>query len=210
MEALETVQPPKGAGPTPDARDRAIGLANDAPQSARDVARGHETDAAGERSAVAALLGQQRAPRYKVKVDFATDDGDVVLWFFVHSLDSKRIDAIESAHTDKTKVSATGMPEQDDLALNAEIVADATISISDGEPGTAAYEAEPKVTPTDEQFRSGPNGMLPSGAAALQARFHWQEGLLTGVATQVRRISGWAPDRVGQAERVLVDVAGGS
>lgn len=210
MEAVPTErnpeQPGVGEPPTKDPRDRANGLDAAAPQSVVDVARGHKVDGAGERSAVRHLLGQQRAPKYKVRVDFATDDGDVRLWFYVKSLGSKRIDQIENAHTDKTKVTATGEPESDQLAINAEIVADATMTISDDEPGTPAYETGAKTKPDDREFLSG----MVTAAAALQARFHWQEGLLTGVAREVRRISGWAPDRVGQAERVLVDVAGGS
>lgn len=206
MDAVPTkespLQPEPGAPPTPDPRDLARDLPPDAPAAVRDLARGHKVDPSGERSAVKYLLGQQKAPRYKVPVEFATDDGDVRLWFFIKSLDSKRIDQIEKAHSDQAKV----MGDVDELAVNAELVADATISISDGEPGTPAYESGAVTNPMDDTFRNG----LPSGADALQARFHWQEGLLAGLSTQVRRISGWAPDRVGQAERVLVDVAGGS
>ena len=206
MEAVPTAaqpqQPAPGEPTTKDPRDRAGGLPPDAPQSVVDAARGHKVDSAGERSGVAFLLGQQRAPRYKVPVEFATDEGDVKLWFLIHSLDSNRIEKIEKAHTDSTKI----MGESDDLMIAAEVVADACISISDGEPGKPEYDTLPKVHPADETFRNG----MTSGADALRARFHWQEGLLSGVASNVRRISGWAPDRVGQAERVLVDVAGGS
>lgn len=206
MESVPTKdrpeQPPLGAGPTPDLRDGAAGLPPDAPQSVRDAARGHTVDSAGERSAVKYLLGKQAAPRYAVPVEFATNDGDVRMWFYVHSLDSKRIDKIEKTHTDDTTV----MGESDNLAIAAQVCADALVTISDGKPGTPEYDAGSKTHPNDEDFREG----LASGADALRTRFHWQEGLLTGVAQQVRRISGWAPDRVGQAERVLVDVAGGS
>lgn len=199
-------QPPEGAPPTSDRRDRAAGIDPEAPQAVLDAARGHELKASGERSAVGYLLGKAKAPKYKVRVDFATDDGDVVLWFYIHSLDSARIDAIENTHTDRTKVTADGMPDVDQLRINAEIVTDACITISDGEPGTAAYETGGQTKPTDPDFLAG----NVSGAEALQQRFHWQAGLLAGVAREVRRISGWAPDRVGQAARVLVDVAGGS
>jgi hypothetical protein len=200
------LQPEKGAPPTEDPRDGANGLSPDAPQGARDVARGHKPDGAAELSAVGFMLGQQRAPRYKVRVTFATDGGDKTLWFYVRSMDSKRIDAVENAHVDRAKVTATGAPETDQLGMNAAIVADALITISDGEPGTPAYEELAKIKPDDSEFLKG----MASAADALQTRFHWQEGLLAGVAMEVRRISGWAPDRVGQAERVLVDVAGGS
>lgn len=199
-------QPEPGAPPTSDPRDRAAGVDPAAPAAVLDVARGHETTPAGERSAVGFLLGQQKAPRYKIRVDFATDDGDVKLWFFVHSLDSKLLTRLERNGTDETKVTATGMPEVDNEAISAAVVAEATISISDGEPGTSGYDVGAKVKPTDAAFMAG----NVSAALALQQRFHWQEGLLSGIASQVRRISGWAPDRVGQAERVLVDTAGGS
>jgi hypothetical protein len=200
---LETQQPGPGVPPTPDPRDRATGLPPDAPQSVVDVARGHGAPkGGGERSAVRFLLGQQRAPRYKVRVEFATDEGDLALWFTIKALDGKKIDTIEKAHTDRNTV----MGEADDLLISAELVAEATVEISDFEPGTPEYETGMRTKPTDPEFLVG----AVAAADALKARFHFQSGLLAGVANQIRRISGWAPDRVGQAQRVLVDVVGGS
>lgn len=201
-EASRLRQPEAGAPRSPDPRDAARDLPSDAPQGAVDVARGHKADGKSERSVVAFLLGQQRAPRYGVRVEFATDEGDMPLWFLISSLDSKRIDDIEKAHTDRNSV----MGEVDDLTINAEIVADATVAIGSVDPKSSEWADCEKTIPTSEDFLHG----NASAAEALKQRFHWQGGLLTGVATQVRRISGWAPDRVGQAERVLVDVAGGS
>jgi hypothetical protein len=200
--ATELQQPKPGEGPTPDPRDRAHGLSPDAPQAARDVARGHEVNARAELSAVRHLLGQQRAPRYAIPVQFATDDGDATLWFTIKALDSNRIDKIEKAHTDTNSV----MGEADTLAIAAELVADATIMLSDAKPGTPEYVDCGKTDPSSAEFLAE----RPAIAEAFRERFHWQEGLLSGVSSQIRRISGWAPDRVGQAERVLVDVAGGS
>jgi hypothetical protein len=193
--------------------DPASALPPDAPQAMVDEARGvkppsKRAERAQRKGAVAYLLGQQRAPRYKVKVEFATDDGDIPLWFYIHSIDSKRIDKIEKAHTDRDSL----MGEMDDLAVNAELVADALICFSDDEPGTPEFEEaweakDGRVTEVNSpEFLAG----NASSAEALMQRFHWQGGLLTGVAQQVRRISGWAPDRVGQAQRVLVDAAGNS
>lgn len=197
----EKVQPPPGHPQTEKPEDRARGLPSDAPQVVVDQARGHETPE-GRVSAVKHLLGQQRAPRYKVRVLFATDEGDAVMWFYIRALDTARIRAIEDAHTDKQSV----LGDMDELSVNAELIVDSTMTISDGEPGTPEYDELPQVKPNDEQFMRG----VVSSADALRARFHWQEGLLAGLASNVRRISGWAPDRVGQAERVLVDVSGGS
>lgn len=200
-EATKLQQPGPGEPPTPDPRDAARGLPEDAPQAVVDQARGHDSPE-GRRSAVKLLLGQQRAPRYKVRVEFATDEGDVGMWFLVHSLDGKRIDAIERAHTDRNSV----MGEMDELSVNAELVADATLTISDGEPGTPEYEQGETTKVNSPEFLHGE----ASSAEALKARFHWQSGLLAGLATQIRRISGWAPDRVGGAQRVLVELAGNS
>lgn len=203
---MGAVQWKAGEPRTDRPEDPASALPPDAPQSAVDAARdlkprGRAAQAKGRKGAVAFLLGQQRPPRYKVKVEFATDEGDMPLWFLIHSLDAKRIDAVEKAHTDRD----SPFGEMDELAVNAELIADALISFSDGEPDTPEFD-EGDVTKLDEEFR----GELASNADALRARFHWQEGLLTGVAQQVRRISGWAPDRVGQAQRVLVEIAGNS
>lgn len=182
-------------------REPSEDLPPDAPDGLRAAANGEDAakkvSGAEEHSAVAFLLGQQRAPKYKVPVQFDTDVGTLTLQWTIRALDGKTIDRIERANTDDSK-GPLDPDAVDDLRANAELVAEATVQIED------ATGAVTKVN--DPDFLNG----LVSGADALMARFHWQSGLLTGMASQVRRASGWAPDRIGEATRVMVDAAGNS
>jgi hypothetical protein len=75
-----------------------------------------------------------------------------------------------------------------------------------------------KVDPRSEEFRTMQVRRVDTGEEttithaspeeALEAQFRTQLGLLAGVAREVRRVSGFDPAKVGQAQRRLVEAAG--
>lgn len=179
-------------------------LPQDAPEAVRELADG--TDAKkmkrdAEHDVIAFFLGQQAAPRYKMRVEFDTPVGMLPMEWVVRALDGKTIDEIEKRHTPDNQ---GPFGEMDDLAANAELVAEATVLIRDPKSGT-------EITIDDPRIRQTADGReVVSINDAIKARFHWQSGLLAGMAGNVRRASGWAPDRVGEATRVMSDAAGNS
>lgn len=171
------------------------GLPPDAPASVRDAAAGTELGAAENRSATAWLMQPQRAARFRVKTQFETEDGTKALTFRIKQIDSKVIDAIEKRNINET----TGRLNR--VVANAEIVAESCFELVDDGGGA--------IDPSADEFRATPDGKkLPSKAVAFEQRFFYQEGILAQVADEIRRICGWSPDRVGTAQRELVEAAG--
>lgn len=164
-------------------------LPEGAPEAVEEAARGRVPDMNAERDVLDWLLAPQAPIVYEVPVEFDTEKGSMKLLFIIQSLDSMVIDRIERDNMDMT----TGRSA--DLTINAEVVAAALIKFRSPTSGR-------EIEISDAAFMSG----VPSPAVALEQRFHWQAGLLAGVASEVRRASGWAPDRVGTARRTLVDV----
>lgn len=177
-------KPPEGDEHAPEA----VTEAAQSPDAAKRLTENEEQEA------LDFLLGASGPLPFKLPVTIYTDRGDRKIGWTIRQLDGKRILALEDEHTDDQ----TG--KVDDLALNAAIVAEATIF-----PDVAS-----------EKFRTPPpvdgRTFAPDAAPtdALLRIFRFQSGLLTGIAAQVRSISGWSVDRVGSAQRVLVDAAGNS
>lgn len=159
---------------------------------AKDLTHGDEIDALDY------LLRPAQAHRYRVVFNYATEDGDVEMVAVVKQMPGKRLDSIERRNIDER----TG--QMDELRTAAEICAEAMVSL--GGKGSSR-----SVDPASEEFRRAPDGtIVPSAADALAARFHFQSGILVAMASEIRRISGWSADRVGQAQRVVADAVGGS
>lgn len=175
---------------TPRREDPADGLPPDAPEAVREAAAGGDLSATSDRDAVDWLLQPRRPQRFRVKTTIETDEGTQPITFVIHQLDSKRIDEVERRNLDEK----TGRIDQ--VKANAELVAEACDHLE----GALGHKIDPK----SEEFRAG----LPSPALAFEQRFHWEAGVLAGVAGEVRRVAGWSPDRVGTAQRVLVETAG--
>lgn len=163
----------------PDALERAAGA------DAEDV------DAKEEGEALDFLLGATQALRFDVPVTLDTPKGPKKLVFVIEQIDGKKIIDLEKQYRNGTGPFA----EVDDIGLNAAIVSEATKEIRDAVDEGAT--PKPGVDPSSEKFRGG----IPSAADAMQIRFKFQPGLLDGVAGEIRRVSGYATDRVGQAER---------
>jgi hypothetical protein len=152
-----------------------------------------------ERSALEYLLGGGKPTIHEVPVQYMTDAGLLPMTFEIRQMDGRRIDAIEQANINEN----TGRP--DVITAAAQIVAEATVALTDP---TGA-----KTDPKSEQFRTVPTPdgeprLLASPADALIARFRLQLGLVQGVATEVRRVSGWDAEYVGRAKRKFVEASG--
>lgn len=158
-----------------------------------------------ERDALDYILGARPPREYDVKVTVDTDTGQSDVIFVIRAQDGLKIDKIEQRHVSEQ----TGRLDQ--YAADAEIVGDATVMLVSPTTGR-------KVNPRDESFRTMQVKRVdtdelgeithPSAAAALQARFRDQLGLLSGVAREVRRVSGFDVGRVAEAKRRLVAAAG--
>jgi hypothetical protein len=157
------------------------------------AAAGEKLTPEQEHNALHFLLGPRRPLQHKVTVQYETPEGVQPLTFLIRSMDGRAIDRIEQANVSE----ATGRVDQ--ITANCQIVAEATQQIRD--------ESGESVQPKSEQFRTvnPEQPPLASAADALEARFKDQLGLIAGIAREVRRVSGWDAEKVGTAERVLVD-----
>lgn len=203
--------PPSGAGTATVGAARPSGspqepakrsdvLPDDAPEAVRQAADGEaeKVKVGGEKTALDWLLGATRPVEYDVPVKFDTPEGPKELVFHIRQLDGKTIIDTEDEHRKGTGPFA----ELDDIAFNADLVAKATLHFTD--------PSGRKIDPRSAEFL-GENPFGP--AIAMEARFRFQPGLLDGVAGEIRKVSGYAPDRVGAAERstdrVLGEALGG-
>lgn len=194
---VQHARPPEDPGAPPSA-----GLPEDAPPAIRAAADGDTSDVTvgGEKDGIYWLLQPARAMHWECRVDYDTPEGIRPLRWGIRSLDGKRIDDIEQ----RNSTGEGPFAKVNQLTTNAELVAEASTIVRDSGSGR-------KIDLHSEEFRTTPAGdVLASTAEALRLRMHFQSGLLAYLAEEVRRISGWSPDRVGQAQRVLVDAAGNS
>lgn len=183
-------------------------LPQDAPESVREIAdrgvraaeRGEkpadEVSAAAEHDAVFWLLQPPRAAEWESDVKYETPEGTRDLLWRLRSVKGSELDEMERRYV---RAAGGNAEDLDDVGLAAEIVARATLRVVDKASGTV-------LDLQSEAFRRG----IPSAAEALRLTMDFQSGILTSLASEVRRISGWGPDRVGKSRRVLVDVAGKS
>lgn len=167
--------------------DRDFKAERDGTEPEKDVAPEAEHDA------IFWLLQPPRAAFWETDVKYETPEGERTLVWRLRALKHAEIDEPErrflrAADNDTDKL--------DEIGLAAEIVVAATERVADKESGNV-------IDLRSDAFRAG----IPSASEALKARFDFQSGVLPALANEVRRISGWSPDRVGPARRVLVDVA---
>jgi hypothetical protein len=176
---------------TPRSEQLPGGLDKPLPAPVKEAINGGEMTLGTEHSVIHWLLQPQQAPRYDVPVKFETPEGTLELTFRLRSIAGDKLDGIERQYMneDPTKV--------DDMGLAAALIAASTEYVMDPKTGTRLELSDPK-------FVLG----IGSVAEAIRARFHFQSGVLVNLANEVRRVSGWSPDRVGRASRVLVDLTG--
>lgn len=161
-----------------------------------------EVSAETERTALDWLLQPPRRLEYRVPVKFDTPDGEMELRFIIRSLTGRQLREIERRNAKDGNLGP--LAELDDQRVAAETVAAALVKIEDPSTGKS-------VDPRGEEFMRDEQGhRIPDPADVLAARFAFQSGVLSNLASEVRRISGWSTDRVGTAQRVMVDAVGSS
>jgi hypothetical protein len=188
-----------GTRPRQDAEPKTTG-AEGAPDALEAAAKGVEqakqiTDAE-EQEALDFLLSPHGPVEHSVPVTLLTPAGKKTIRWRIRQMDGKRILALEDEHTDEN----TG--KMDDIGVWAALVAEATVF-----PDVTSVQFR---TPPPLEPGAAPSAPDASPADSLRRVFRFETGLLQGIASQVRTISGWSVDRVGTAQRVLVDAAGNS
>lgn len=164
-------------------------IPQDAPPAVHAAAAGEKLSVEQERSALDWFLGPTVVIEWDVTVQFETPAGMVPLIFHMHQVDSSRLQEI-----DEENRSGDGpFAKLDPLAFNAAVVAEATVYLTD--------HTGRKVTVDSEEFR----GQIPSTPLAMQLRFKKQGGILEYLVERVREKAGFSPDRVGTAQRSLVE-----
>ena len=159
------------------------------PPEVAKAAAGETLTAAEEKSALDFILGPTQALEYNVPVQIETPDGLKPSTFRLRQLDPDVIDRIDASNR-----SGEGPFSKLDVStFNAELVAEACVHIED--------PTGRKVDPKSDQFRGG----VPSPGLAMKVRFKYQPGLLETLAERIRESAGFGVDRVGKAQRVLVE-----
>lgn len=175
--------------------------------SVEAYARGHEElTEENERDALDYLLAPKPARTYGVKVEYETDKGVEPLTFVIRAMDGRTIDSIEQRNVSESS------GQLDAITANCELVAEACSGIESKSGRKVALDSDEFLT-LQVPKQGGANGetepkRLASPALALEARFRTQIGVIAGVAREVRRMSGYDPTRVGQAQRRLVEASG--
>ena len=187
-------QQPEGLTDAQRERIKQAPVLSEAPEPVKQAAVGAKVSPDDERTALDWFLEPQRPLRYRTEVQFDTPQGQKPLVMVLRSIPQAEMERIEARNRKGEGI----MAEYDDFQANVEIVGEALVML---ETPTGQ-----EIEPTDPRVLSG----LPSVAEAMKARFYYQPGLLAGVSSEVRRISGWGSDRVGRAERILTAAAGNS
>jgi hypothetical protein len=179
-------QPPK----------RVPGIGEDAPEGLVRAAQGEDLNGAEERSALSYLLGATKRPSARVPIDFWTEQGMVQMYVVLKAVDGRRLEQIDA----ENRRGDGPFAKLDKTGFNVGVLMEA-IERFENTDGSA------QVKLTDEEFVGG----IPGGPAiALETRFKYQPGLLDSLVEKVNELSAFTQDRVGGAQRVLVDAAGNS
>ena len=180
---------------TPSESDGLPEGAPDGLKTAADTGNGQIPDItiAQERGALDFILGPTAAVEFDVPVRLDTPTGEKPLIFRIKQMDGKRLLALEVEHKEGTGPFAP----TDDVALDAHIVSEATVEITDGLTGAS-------IDPKSMEFLG--NATTPFDA--MRTRFKFTPGIMTGIAAQVRSVSGYNPEKVKSAERVIADAVG--
>lgn len=159
------------------------------------VAQGADLEPDEEVAALDYLLGAPQASVHEIEVQYETPAGLTPLTFVVRSIDTRKIDKIELRNLDPS----TG--QIDRLTADCEIVAAATIHMRDASGREVKLDSVEFLTVPrrgDDPFTHA------APPLALEERFRDQMGLISGVVLEIKRSSGYSPDRVKRAKRVLV------
>lgn len=150
-----------------------------------------------ERDALDWLLGGAPPVPYGVPFTLDTPDGLMDAKWIVRAMDGRKLDAIEQRNISET----TG--QLDVITANCQLLAEASMGI-EGRPGHVV-DVNSEEFRTLKVLKAGDDEptlhTFPSAADAIEARFRRQMGIVAGLSQQIRRLSGYDPDRVGKAQR---------
>jgi hypothetical protein len=166
------------------------------------AAQGAELDQAEEASALDWLLGTPKPISHKIPVDLETESGMRKLTFISQRIDPRKIDAIEIRNVQQS----TGRIDR--ITADCEIIAESCTELDDGRRKVKLNSDEfMTVRLRNRDTDQVEPVKLASPATALEKRFVGQEGLLTLVAAEIRRLGGYDPQRLGTSQRRLVEAS---
>jgi hypothetical protein len=169
------------------------------------VAMGATLDPDEEKSALDWLLGDPVQIPHEIPFTYETPKGLKDMKFIMLQSDPSAIDKIEQRHV----VGGT----MDQAAADLEIVATLcdAIAEADDKDGSKAIELTSSKFRTmrlkNTQTNEVEDHTFADPMQALDARFRGQQGVLMGVAREVRRVAGYDSSRVGLVQRRLVQAS---
>jgi hypothetical protein len=167
------------------------------------AAQGAELNAEEEKSALDWLLGTPAPIVHTIPVEFETPKGMVKLTFISRRIDPRKIDQIELRNVQQS----TGRIDR--ITADAEIIAESCDELTDASGRRTKISSDEFCT---VRMRNRDTDQiepvkLASPATALERRFVGQEGLLTLVSAEIRRLGGYDPQRLGTSQRRLVEAS---
>ena len=158
-------------------------------EAADDDPEGRAETAEKEAGALDFMLSNPSPAPFKVDALVDTPEGLKKLTFHMHQLDGARIEKLENEHSSGVGPFAT----VDRSRLNAAKIAEATDKMVDANGK--------ELVPTDADFLRD----AISPAVAFERMFKLQPGVADQLAEQIDRMAGMTRDRVGMAEREMVN-----
>lgn len=186
--ATATAEQPPEQPVTPE-QHRAAALPADAPQTVRDAALGKELDPADESGALDWFLGATTRLEYDVTVQWETPKGMKPLVFHLRQVDGDRLQELD----EENRTGDGPFAKLDTMGFNASVAAEACMYLTD--------DSGVRVAVNESRFLGG----APSPVIAMRGRFKTQPGILETLAERIRSKAGYSPDRVGGAQRALVE-----
>lgn len=168
---------------------RVAALPGDAPDPVKKAAAGETLDVEEEQGALDWFLGPTRRLEYDVTVQWETPRGFSPLTFHLHQVDGDRLQEID----DENRQGDGPFSKLDTQGFNAAAVVEACVYMTD--------VTGKRVKPTDPEFTGG----MPNPVLAMRTRFKTQPGILEHLAERIREKAAFSADRVGGAQRALVE-----
>lgn len=163
------------------------------PEELRNAAAGEQLTAGEEKDALDFLLGPTPRLSYHVTVQYMTQDGLKPLTFHFLPQDPSKFEELDAAN----RKGDGPFAKLDSYGYVVDVIVEATTHIS-GASGR-------KVDIRSAEFLGG----VPAPHLALMTRFRGQGGLLESVVEEIRKVSGYNADRVGTAQRSMVEAGKG-
>lgn len=168
---------------------RVAALPADAPPQVKKAAAGQTLDVEEEEGALDWFLGPTQRLEYDVTVQWETPKGFRPLTFHMRQVDGDKLQEIDESN----RQGDGPFSKLDTQGFNAEAVVEACVYFSD--------VTGRKIKPTDEAFTGG----MPNPVLAMRTRFKTQPGILEHLAERIREKAAFSADRVGGAQRSLVE-----